>query len=55
MPVLKKYRCRNCGEQFEIDVLNVEERREAERRHTPLVAIACPKCNRRDVREGWGS
>lgn len=49
----KRYRCQNCGERFEIEVLNENEKREAQKKNVPVYPIACPKCHRREVREGW--
>jgi len=53
MPLRLRYRCNNCGEQFEATVLTADEVREAERRHETLGNVHCPKCNRTDVIKGW--
>lgn len=53
MPVPTRYRCRNCGHRFVVDLLTPEERRDAERQRRPLSGIACPECHRTDVRPGW--
>jgi len=52
MPDCVSFRCNNCGHRFEIEVLNKEERREAERENRPTSAVHCPKCNRTDLRQG---
>jgi transposase-like protein len=49
----QRYRCLNCGEKFEIEVLTDSERRDAKKRNIPVYAIACPKCRRTDVSKGW--
>lgn len=49
----RRYRCHNCGNRFEIEVLTEEEKREARRKNVPVYRIVCPKCNRSEVREGW--
>ncbi len=49
----RRYRCNNCGERFERDVLSPEEAEEALRRNEPTFPINCPACRRTDVREGW--
>lgn len=53
MPERKRYRCLNCGNRFEEEVLSPEERRIAEREHRPLSSISCPDCHRQDLRAGW--
>lgn len=53
MPIKMKYRCNNCGERFEIDILTEDEKREFERQRLNYTPISCPKCHRRDYREGW--
>jgi DNA-directed RNA polymerase subunit RPC12/RpoP len=55
MSEMKRYRCNNCGHRFEVEVLSMDERREAEREGRPLSAIRCPQpnCGRTDVRPGW--
>lgn len=53
MPERKKYRCNNCGERFEVDVLSKEEEREYDRQNRPYSPVHCPKCNRTDIRKGW--
>ena len=49
----RRYRCRNCGNRFELEILTEEEKREAQRKLQPVYPIACPNCKRRDVCEGW--
>jgi hypothetical protein len=53
MPKRRRCRCRTCGERFELDVLTEEEMRENRRKNGPGSPIACPKCRRRDLQEGW--
>lgn len=45
-----RYRCRNCGEEFTVDILTEEEKREARRRDEPVSPVRCPnpKCGRQD-------
>jgi DNA-directed RNA polymerase subunit RPC12/RpoP len=55
MPENKRYRCLSCGERFELEVLTHQDFEDARKRgeyinHSP---IECPKCKRRDFREGW--
>lgn len=45
-----RYRCNQCGERFEVQVLTDRERREAREQHRQVYAIHCPKCGSRDVR-----
>lgn len=49
----RRFRCNNCGERFEAEVLTREESRRAhdERRRTG--SLHCPRCNRTDVRDGY--
>lgn len=44
--VKKRYRCRNCGHQFQAEVF---ERGEAEAKRLPSGPVHCPNCNRTDV------
>ena len=55
MPETVRYRCRNCGERFEKEVLTEDEKRAAIREGRPLSNIRCPNpdCDREDVRRGW--
>ncbi len=53
MPIEARYRCRNCGHRFNVNLLTADERREAERQRRPVYAIACPECHREDARPGW--
>jgi DNA-directed RNA polymerase subunit RPC12/RpoP len=53
MPVRIRYRCGNCGERFEVEVLTPDEVREARRRDQPTRDVQCPKCRRTDVEKGW--
>ena len=48
-----RFRCRNCGHRFEIDVLDEDEQRQAQRKGLPTSPIHCTKCKRTDVRDGW--
>lgn len=47
----KRYKCLNCGNNFTVEVLTEEERREAERRGKPLYRITCPECGQPNVQE----
>lgn len=49
----KRFRCKNCGERFEVEVLTEEEVRERARRNEGTSPVCCPKCFRIDVRGGW--
>lgn len=53
MPERILYRCLNCGERFEASRLSPREVDELEEEGKPTKPISCPKCNRRDLREGW--
>lgn len=53
MPTKVPYRCLNCGERFEAEILSEEEKREYQRVSRPMGQVHCPKCNRLDVRKGW--
>lgn len=53
MPVKIRYRCLNCGERFEAEVLTEEEKLEHRRLNRPTGQVQCPKCNRLDIRRGW--
>lgn len=52
MPQLRKFRCRNCGERFQVEVLNPAEQRRSQNEGRPASAVACPKCGRTDIRPG---
>lgn len=54
MTVQAQFRCQNCGEKFVTEVLTEEERIDARLKNQPTSPIHCPKCNRTDVRQGWG-
>lgn len=49
----KRFSCNNCGCRFETEVLDEDERREANRDNQPTNAVHCPKCYRTDIRRGW--
>ena len=55
MPEMRRYRCNNCDERFEVVVPTEQERREAEEKRDPIKGfpIHCPKCKRQDYRKGW--
>jgi DNA-directed RNA polymerase subunit RPC12/RpoP len=48
-----RFRCLNCGNRFEVEVLTEDEKREARRRNQPTREVRCPHCNRADIRRGW--
>ncbi len=52
MTYLKRYRCLSCGEKFEAEVLESQEKEEYIRQGRPTGQVHCPKCNRTDVRPG---
>lgn len=54
MTEVKRFQCLNCGHRFEIDVLTPDEKKEARRKDEPVYPVACPQCQRTDVRGGWG-
>jgi transposase-like protein len=49
MPKTVRYHCRNCGNDFDIEVLTQEERRRADEEGRPVYKIGCPRCKRTDV------
>ena len=51
MPRTVKYHCQNCGYEFQVEVM---DREEADRKRVGLAPVQCEKCNRTDLREGWG-
>jgi DNA-directed RNA polymerase subunit RPC12/RpoP len=53
VPTLTRYRCRNCGHRFEIEILSEQEVRELHRRRQPTSQVHCPECRRTDVYKGW--
>lgn len=53
MPEIKRFRCNNCGERFQTEVLTKDETLEAERKNQPVYSLQCPACNRTDIRNGW--
>ncbi|EAB6717938.1 zinc ribbon domain-containing protein [Salmonella enterica subsp. enterica serovar Newport] len=48
-----RFRCNNCGERFEKDILTKSEEREYDQEKRPYSPVRCPKCRRGDVRRGW--
>lgn len=50
MPEVVRYKCQQCGERFEAQVLTDRERREARERQRQVYAIQCPRCGSREVR-----
>ena len=48
-----RFRCNNCGNRFEAEVLTEEERRMAQQRNHSGSKVYCPKCKRSDIRRGW--
>lgn len=48
-----RFRCLNCGNRFEEEVLDEDEKREARRRDQPTYPIHCPDCQRTEIRRGW--
>ncbi|RUV91933.1 zinc ribbon domain-containing protein [Mesorhizobium sp. M1A.F.Ca.IN.022.07.1.1] len=53
MSETRRFQCLNCGHQFEAEVLTDREKEDARRQRQPVSSLACPKCNRTDVRRGW--
>jgi len=53
MTKLVRYRCKNCGKRFEIEILEEHEVRQRQRDNQPIFKIKCPDCSRTDVRKGW--
>jgi hypothetical protein len=53
MPTVRKFRCNNCGERFDVEVLTEDEAKDARERKRPTHPIQCPKCYRTDIRAGW--
>ena len=49
----RRYRCTNCGEKFETEVLTPDEVKRAREQRRPTSAVHCPRCNRTDIRGGW--
>jgi DNA-directed RNA polymerase subunit RPC12/RpoP len=45
MPERRRYRCLNCGNRFELEVLSEKETQEALRRNQRVSGVACPKCH----------
>lgn len=54
MPILAQFRCLNCGQRFETQILERGEKQDYERENRPTSPVHCPKCNRTDVETGWG-
>lgn len=52
MTILAQYHCNNCGENFEVEILERSEKQEYERQNRPTYQIHCPKCNRTDIVKG---
>ena len=48
-----RFRCRNCGNRFESEILDENDKREVRRKNLRTSPVRCPSCNRTDVREGW--
>lgn len=46
-------RCVNCGKRFEVEILTRDEVERARDERRPTYPIACPDCNRTDIRDGW--
>ena len=53
MTEIARYRCKNCGNRFEVEVLSEDERREARQRNQMTSPVQCPKCQRTDILRGW--
>lgn len=53
MPEMRWFRCNNCGNRFQIEVLTPDEIRRARENNERTSAIHCPTCNRTDVRRGY--
>lgn len=53
MPESVRFRCNNCGYQFEAEVLDNDEREKAREEGQPIGPLHCPKCHRTDIRRGW--
>jgi transposase-like protein len=53
VPIIKRYRCKNCGYRFENDWYPPDERPQAQRQGIRFGKLHCPECNRTDIREGW--
>lgn len=53
VPQTKRFRCLNCGERFLEEILSEEEKQEARRQRRKTYAIACPRCGRTAIRDGW--
>ena len=51
--IVKRYRCLNCGNRFEMKVFTDDELREAKRRNQPVYPIHCPEFGRNAIQEGW--
>lgn len=49
MSSLRRYRCLNCGNEFEVEVLSPHEAEERRRRNEPVGQVHCPRCNRTDL------
>lgn len=44
-----RYQCKNCGQQFEVQILTERERQEANRENRPVVGVQCPKCRNQNL------
>ena len=49
MAYLQKYKCRNCGHDFETTVLTADEVQDRKWRHEPVGSVRCPNCKRGDL------
>lgn len=52
MSEMRWFRCLNCREVFEVEVLTPEEARRAREQRQSTSAIHCPRCNHTDLRDG---
>jgi len=53
MPDKVRFRCNNCGERFEAEVLDEYEKRRARDEGKPTSSVRCPKCINGEIRRGW--
>lgn len=51
MSFLQRYRCRNCGHEFEAEILTEEEVRELHKQNCEPGRVRCPRCKRADVQK----
>jgi len=45
------YKCKDCGHEFEVEVLSMEEREEMIRKNNPFYPIVCEKCKSKNIIE----